>query len=144
MGFLVLYQGLKTQNWIFFSLFSLNTSHEKIPDKIVNLTYWHYIASDFQVYLWFVGTESKEDKEYRRNTINENGVTERINAIENDFSKSGESILEDFRTFKKSFLAEVNVSKKQLLTSYTTGNINKSNNSDRLIILLVENIAFLK
>ena len=32
---------------------------------------------------------------------------------------------------------------KQLLT-YTSGNVNKSNNSDRLIILLEENIAFLK
>ena len=42
------------------------------------------------------------------------------------------------------FFAEVNVFKKQLLTSYTTDNVNKSNNSDRLIILLEENIAFLK
>ena len=48
-----------------------------------------------------VGTGSKEDEEYHRDTINENEVTERINAIENDSSKSGESILEDFRTFKK-------------------------------------------
>ena len=51
------------------------------------------------------------------------------------------SFMEDFWTFKKSFLAEVNVFKKQL---YTTDNVNKSNNSDRLIILLEENIAFLK
>ena len=42
------------------------------------------------------------------------------------------------------FFAEVNVFKKQLLTSYTTDNVNKSNDSDRLIILLEENIAFLK
>ena len=41
------------------------------------------------------------------------------------------------------FLAEVNVFKKQLITSYTTDSVNKSNNSDRLIILLEENIAFL-
>ena len=71
-------------------------------------------------------------------------VTARVNAINNDSSKSEESFLEDFQTFKKSFLAKVNVFKKQLLTSYTTDNVNKSNNSDRLIILLEENIAFLK
>ena len=52
--------------------------------------------------------------------------------------------MEDFWTFKKSFFAEVKGFKKQLLTSYTTDNVNKSNNSDRLIILLEENIAFLK
>ena len=40
-----------------------------------------------------VGTESKEDKEYHRDIINENEVTERLNTIDN----------EDFRTFKKSF-----------------------------------------
>ena len=50
--------------------------------------------------------------------------------------------LEDFRTFKKTFLAEVNGFKKQLLRSYTTSNVNKSNNSDRLIIFLEENFAF--
>ena len=50
--------------------------------------------------------------------------------------------LEDFRTFKKTFLAEVNGLKKQLLRSYTTSNVNKSNNSDRLIIFLEENFAF--
>ena len=71
-------------------------------------------------------------------------VTARVNAINNDSSKSEESFLEDFQTFKKSFLAKVNVFKKQLLTSYTTDNVNKSNNSDRLIILLEENIGFLK
>ena len=54
------------------------------------------------------------------------------------------SLKKDFQTFKKSFFTEVNVFKKQLLTSYTTDNVNKSNNSDRLIILLEENIAFLK
>ena len=52
--------------------------------------------------------------------------------------------MEGFWTFKKSFFAEVKGFKKQLLTSYTTDNVNKSNNSDRLIILLEENIAFLK
>ena len=52
--------------------------------------------------------------------------------------------LEDFRTFKKPFLAKVNVFKKQLLASYTKDTVNKSNNSDRLIILLEEYIAFLK
>ena len=56
--------------------------------------------------------------------------------------KSEENFLEDFRTFKKTFLAEVNVFKKQLLRSYTTDNVNKSNNSDRLIIFIEENIAF--
>ena len=91
-----------------------------------------------------VGTGSEEDKEYHRDIINENEVTERVNAIVNDSSKSEESFLEDFWTFKKLFLAEVNVFKKQLLTSYTRDNVNKSNNSDKLIILLEENIAFLK
>ena len=91
-----------------------------------------------------VGTGSKEDKEYYRNIINENEVTERVNAIDNDFSKSEESFLEDFRTFKKSFLVKVNVFKKHLLTSHIKDNVNKSNNSDRLIILFEENIAFLK
>ena len=90
-----------------------------------------------------VGTESKEDKEYHRDIINENEVTDRVNAIHNDSSESAESFLEDFGTFKKSLFAEVNVFMKQLLT-YTTDNFNKSNNSDRLIILLEENIAFLK
>ena len=94
-----------------------------------------------------VGTGSKENEEYHGDIINENEVTDRKNAIDNDSSKSEESFLEDFRTFKtikKSFLAEVNVFKKQLLTSYTTDNVKKSNNSDRLIVLLEENIAFLK
>ena len=90
-----------------------------------------------------VGTGSKEDKEYHRDFINENKVTDRANAIDNDSSKSEESFLEDFRTFKKSFFAEVNVFKKQLLASYTMDHDNKSNNSDWLIILLEENIAFL-
>ena len=91
-----------------------------------------------------VSTGSKEIKEYNRDIINENEVADRANAIDNDSSKSEESFLADFWTFNKSFLAEVNVFKKQLLTSYTTDNVNKSNNSDRLIILLEENIAFLK
>ena len=90
-----------------------------------------------------VGTGTKEDKEYNRDFINESEVTDRANAIDNDSSKSEESFLEDFRTFKKSFFAEVNVFKKQLLASYTTDYVNKSSNSDRLIILLEENIAFL-
>ena len=90
-----------------------------------------------------VGTGTKEDKEYNRDFINESEVTDRANAIDNDSSKSEESFLEDFRTFKKSFFAEVNVFKKQLLASYTMDHDNKSNNSDRLIILLEENIAFL-
>ena len=92
-----------------------------------------------------VGTGSKKDKEYHRgDIINENEVADRVNAIDNDSSRSKESFLEDFRTFKKSFLAKANFFKKQLLTSYTADNVNKSNNSDRLIILLKENIAFLK
>ena len=127
-----------------------------------------------------VGTGSKEYKEYHRDIINENKVTDRVNenkvtdrvnesevtdranenevtdrvneneathrvnAIVNDSSKSEESFFEDFRTFKKTFLAEVNVFKKQLLTSNTKDNVNKSTNSDRVIILLEENIAFLK
>ena len=118
-----------------------------------------------------VDTGSKEDKEYHRDIINENKVTDRVNenevtdrvnenevtdrvneneatdrvnAIVNDSSKSEESFFEDFRTFKKSFLAEVNVFKKQLITSNTKDNVNKSTNSDRVIILLEENIAFLK
>ena len=40
-----------------------------------------------------VGTRSKEDKEYHRDIINENEITERLNTIDN----------EDFQTFKKSF-----------------------------------------
>ena len=40
-----------------------------------------------------VGTRSKEDKEYHRDIINENEITERLNTVDN----------EDFRTFKKSF-----------------------------------------
>ena len=91
-----------------------------------------------------VGTGSKKDKEYHRDIINENEVADRVNAIDNDSSRSDESFLEDFRTFKKSFLREVNVFKKRWLTSYTADNVTKSNNSDRLIILLKENIAFLK
>ena len=47
---------------------------------------------------------SKEDNEYYHDTINENGVTQRINAIENDSSKSAESILEDFGNLKNRFL----------------------------------------
>ena len=89
-------------------------------------------------------TGNKEDKEDHHDIINENEVTDRVNATDNDSSKPEESFLGDFRTFKKSFLAEVNVFKKQLLTSYTTDNVNKSNNLDRLIILLEGNIAFLK
>ena len=37
-----------------------------------------------------VGTESKEDKEYHRDIINENEVTDRVNAIDKDSSKSEE------------------------------------------------------
>ena len=92
----------------------------------------------------FVGAGSKEDKEYHRDIMNENEVTNSVNAIDNDSRTSEESFLEDFRTFKKSFLAEINVFKKHLLTSYTADNVNKSNNSDRLIISWEENIAFLK
>ena len=91
-----------------------------------------------------VSTGSKEIKEYNCDIINEIEVADRANAIDNDSSKSEESFLADFWTFNKSFLAEVNVFKKQLLTSYTTDNVNKSNNLDRLTILLEENIAFLK
>ena len=91
-----------------------------------------------------VSTRGKEIKECNRGIINENEVADRVNAIDNDSSKSEESFLEDFWTFKKSFLEELNVFRKQLLTSYTTDNVNKSNNSDRLIILLEENILFLK
>ena len=91
-----------------------------------------------------VGTGSKEDKQYHHDIINENEVTDRVNAFDNDSSKSEESFLGDFRTFKKSFLAQVNVFKRQLLTSYSTDNVNKSNNSDSFIILLEENIAFLR
>ena len=90
------------------------------------------------------GTGSKEDNEYHRDIINENEVTDRVNAIDNVSSQSAESFLEDFRAFKKLLLAWVNVFKKQLLTSYTTDNGNISNNSDRLIILLEDNIAFLR
>ena len=53
-----------------------------------------------------VGTGSKEDEEYHRHIINENEVTVRVNAIDNNSRKSEESFLEDFWTFKKSFLAE--------------------------------------
>ena len=53
-----------------------------------------------------VGTGSKEDKEYHRHIINENEVTDRVNAIDNNSRKSEEIFLEDFWTFKKSFLAE--------------------------------------
>ena len=91
-----------------------------------------------------IGTGSNEDKEYQRDIINENYVTDKVNAIYNDSSKSEESFLENFRTFKKLFFAEVDVFKKQLLKSQSTDNVNESNNSDRLIILLEENIAFLK
>ena len=59
-----------------------------------------------------VGTGSKEDKEYHRDIINENEVTDRVNVIDNYSSKSEESFLEDFRAFKNSFFAEVNFFKK--------------------------------
>ena len=91
-----------------------------------------------------VGTGSKEDNEYHRDIINENVVTDRVNAIDNDSSRSEEVFQKIFRHLKKSFFSKVNIFKKQLLTSYTTDNVNKSNDSDRLIILLEENIAFLK
>ena len=89
-----------------------------------------------------VGTRGKEDKEYHHDVGNANEVNNRINAIDNDSSKSEESFLEDFRAYKNFFFAEVNVFKK--LKSYTTDNVNKSNNLDRLIILLKECMAFLK
>ena len=59
-----------------------------------------------------VGTGSKEDKEYHRDIINENEVTDRVNVIDNYSGKSEESFLEDFRAFKNSFFAEVNFFKK--------------------------------
>ena len=37
-----------------------------------------------------VGTGSKEDKEYHRDIINENEVTNRVNTIDKDSSKSEE------------------------------------------------------
>ena len=64
-----------------------------------------------------IGTACKEDKEYHLDNINENEVSNRVNGIDNDSDKSEESLLEDFGTFKNSFLAEVNVFKKQLQTS---------------------------
>ena len=59
-----------------------------------------------------IGTRSKEDKEYHRDIINENEVTDRVNVIDNYSGKSEESFLEDFRAFKNSFFAEVNFFKK--------------------------------
>ena len=50
-----------------------------------------------------VGTGSKEDKEYQRDIINENEVTDGINAIDNNSRKPKESFLEDFRTCKTLF-----------------------------------------
>ena len=50
-----------------------------------------------------VGTGSKEDKEYQRHIINENEVTDGINAIDNDSRKPKERFLEDFRTCKTLF-----------------------------------------
>ena len=44
-----------------------------------------------------VGTGSKKDKEYHRDIINKNEVTNRVD----DSSKSEESFLEDFRPFKE-------------------------------------------
>ena len=37
-----------------------------------------------------VGTGRKEDKEHHRDMINENEITDRVNAIDNDSSKSEE------------------------------------------------------
>ena len=54
------------------------------------------------------------------------------------------------KVFKKLFGHQKIVSRRgkcfqeELLTSNTTDNVNKSKNSDTLIILLEENIAFLK
>ena len=44
-----------------------------------------------------VETGSKEDKEYHRDIINENVVTDRVNAIDNDSSRPEEV----FQAFKK-------------------------------------------
>ena len=44
-----------------------------------------------------VGTGSKKDKEYHCDIINENEVTDRVNAIDVS-SKSEESVLEDFES----------------------------------------------
>ena len=87
---------------------------------------------------------TKQGKEYHHDIVNENQVAESINAIDNDSSQSKESSAEDFRLFKKPFFAEVNVFKQPLLTSWTDNttdnvnksNVDKSNSSCRLIILL--------
>ena len=71
--------------------------------------------------------------------VEENEVTESVNAIDNDSGNSKECFGEDFRTFKKSLFAQVNVFKYKLLTSYAPynvklkSNVNKLNNSDRLL-----------
>ena len=96
-----------------------------------------------------VRTGRKENKEYHYVIINENKITESVNAINNDLSKFKESFREDFRTFEKSSFTEINIFRQQLLTSYATdnvneSNVNKSNNSGRLIILLEEYITFHK
>ena len=69
----------------------------------------------------------KENKEYHYVIINENEITESVNAINNDSSKFKESFREDFWTFEKSSFAEVNIFRQQLLTSYATDNHNESN-----------------
>ena len=51
-------------------------------------------------------------------------ITVSVNTIDNDSSKSKKGFAEDFWTFKKSFFAEVNLLKQQLLTSYATDNVN--------------------
>ena len=56
----------------------------------------------------------------KENEVEENEVAKSVNAMDNDFSKSKESLVEDLWTFKKSFFVEVSVFKHQLLTSYAT------------------------
>ena len=51
-----------------------------------------------------IGTGNKEEKEYRRDIINENEFTERVNAIDNDSNKSEEKFFQKiFRYLKKRF-----------------------------------------
>ena len=50
-----------------------------------------------------VGTRGKEDKEYHHDIGNANEVTNRINAIDNDSSKSEESFWKIFGRIKTSF-----------------------------------------
>ena len=43
----------------------------------------------------------------KENEVEENEVAKSVNAMDNDFSKSKESLVEDLWTFKKSFFVEV-------------------------------------